>query len=332
MSSPRSLSKLAAASLVVGASCLVQRGSNYDASYSNCSPALSTLLGNVGRPVDYTFLQTRGGQKFMKGEALHASRESETAVNMTQEQMAASYSLLWSPGFLAKFSLSAVLLTAMHTLGMNRWVGGLSIAPILQRTSFLGFVPNLLLPLLSSSCCLLQLAINALVGAGGCAGFNTVLGPVRPFFLSTLAYLNWLAWPPPLGQGLLRLSLAFLPEVIDVWNRILLLWWKKKTEEGANSAKILVVLEIDIPSMGCVACINKIDGAIRQSAPSQIVDAKSWLDPNKPKGGGATIQCAVDSMGELNDVRDSILSTIERSGFSDSVILKESLVEDAIPR
>ena len=36
--------------------------------------------------------------------------------------------------------------------------------------------------LLSSSCCLLQLLLNLM--SVGCAGFNTVLGPLRPFFLA----------------------------------------------------------------------------------------------------------------------------------------------------
>ena len=42
--------------------------------------------------------------------------------------------------------------------------------------------------LLSSSCCALQLVLNAF--SVGCAGFNTVLGPLRPYLLALASVLQ----------------------------------------------------------------------------------------------------------------------------------------------
>jgi hypothetical protein len=137
-------------------------------------------------------------------------------------------------------------------------------------------------------------------------------------FLSLLAYFNWVA-PPPVGTGVLRLSLALLPEIVDIWNQ-LLTSSLKKSQMIASGASIQAVIEVEIPTMGCVACINKIDSVLRQSDPDRIVYATSWLDPVKEKGGRARVRCTVDHTDELNDVKALILQSIEGAGFSDPVI------------
>jgi hypothetical protein len=50
---------------------------------------------------------------------------------------------------------------------------------------FNGGPPQVLGPLMASACCALQLVMNLL--NAGCAKFNTILGPWRPFFLGALA-------------------------------------------------------------------------------------------------------------------------------------------------
>ena len=79
--------------------------------------------------------------------------------------------------------------------------------------------------LASSSCCLLQLALNGLSSLNvlhvGCAGFNKTLGPIRtPLRVISLAYLGGL-WVFTARRGiskrrvllntLLTLALMFLP-------------------------------------------------------------------------------------------------------------------------
>lgn len=256
--------------------------------------------------------------------------------SLPHQNSAESYALVWSPGFISKFTGLTALWAVLHVSGGTARIGSfLSHTIIPQLSTFSAVIattslPNVVLPLLSSSCCLLQLAINALVGAGGCAGFNTILGPVRPFFFSLLLYLQWIAPPLP-SEALLRLSLALLPELVYFWNEWSARSWKNKskTEKGTaiKSAAIEALIEVEIPTMGCVACINKINNSLRQAAPDhQIVDAVSWLDPGKEKGGRARIHCAVGSREELYAVRRSILQSIEGAGFS-GLIVSEKLEE-----
>lgn len=80
-----------------------------------------------------------------------------------------------------------------------------------------------LLGLLSSSCCALQLIFNAL--AWGCAGFNTILGPLRPTSLAMATLMQvsswYVAWERPWSQRkptilstVVVFGLALLPEVL----------------------------------------------------------------------------------------------------------------------
>lgn len=69
------------------------------------------------------------------------------------------------------------------------------------------------LPMLAGSCCFIQLVMNVL--AGGCAGFNSLLGPIRPLFLSLLVYITWIRYTDvPLWTHILRWFIALLPELV----------------------------------------------------------------------------------------------------------------------
>ena len=79
-----------------------------------------------------------------------------------------------------------------------------------------------LLGLLSSSCCALQLVLNAM--SLGCAGFNTVLGPWRPTVLAWTCLVqggSWVVawdrpyqWVPTATATVVVVSFALLPEVL----------------------------------------------------------------------------------------------------------------------
>eukprot|EP00392_Amoebophrya_sp_AT5.2_P009125 g9153.t1 len=84
---------------------------------------------------------------------------------------------------------------------------------------------DLLLSTLSGSCCALQLFLNLF--STGCAGFNTVIGQYRPFFLSLTTLSQGLAYRnldprnhtraqilSTLAASSLSLGLAFLPELL----------------------------------------------------------------------------------------------------------------------
>ena len=96
-----------------------------------------------------------------------------------------SYYLVWSPGiFLRTVVCFVTMLVLQLSLGRALSIsdGIRTPASPLAQSIWRDF----LLPLLSSACCGVQLLINALVGAGGCAGFNKWLGPLRPYFLGAM--------------------------------------------------------------------------------------------------------------------------------------------------
>jgi len=81
-------------------------------------------------------------------------------------------------------------------------------------------------------------------------------------------------------------------------------------------------VELDIPSMGCVACINKIDSSLRQCAPEKIQEAKSWLEKSETgKGGKARIDLALSADDDIAALADILVNTVRAAGF-DTCTLK----------
>jgi hypothetical protein len=236
------------------------------------------------------------------------------------QSSASAYNLIWSPGFSKNLSFATASLMVFHLLG-GRSLGQHFFWGARYLASPLASIfPNVLLPFLASACCLLQLAINFLVGAGGCAGFNTYLGPLRPYFLSLLVYLTIISRPSKASVSIIRFSMAFMPEVLHFWNKYVRYQWRRERSRETRDSILTAIVEIDVPTMGCVACINKIDASIRQCAPEHIIDATSWLDPALPKGGRTKVQVSATSEAELNSITQSILKSIEGAGFGGSSV------------
>lgn len=232
---------------------------------------------------------------------------------------ASAYNLIWSSGFSKNLSFATASLVVFHlfggrSLGKHFFSGARYLASPLAS-----MFPNVLLPFLASACCLLQLAINFLLGAGGCAGFNTYLGPLRPYFISLLAYLTIISRPSKVASvSLIRFSIAFMPELMHFWNKYERYQWRRERTSETRDSLLTAIVEIDVPTMGCVACINKIDASVRQCAPKHITDATSWLDSARPKGGRTKVQVSATSEAELNSITQSILKSIEGAGFGGS--------------
>jgi hypothetical protein len=258
--------------------------------------------------------------------------ESGSALQLTksstaEKPSASAYYLLWSPGFTKKLVLATFLLVLWHSFGspirkefFSTTINSAMIG-LLRPVAII--FPNVLLPLLSSACCLIQILLNFLVG--GCAGFNSFFGPVRPFFLSLLGYLTFVS-NPKVSVSILRFSIALLPELLHFWNRYARFQWRrgagtttvsssKSAVAAEESPVIKATIQLNIASMGCVACINKIDNSIRQAAPKSIEDATSWLDPSRTKGGGCTVRLSVGSKEELDALTQLIINEIEGAGF-----------------
>ncbi len=277
----------------------------------------------------------RGGEGLSEQTPL-ASTSASASVDSAETTPIArgseAYYLVWSPKFFATFALATILLTTTRHFGWDHRVLDLFSGSLRFLPS--GFLSNLVLPLLSSSCCAIQLAVNAIsvaiMGAGaGCIGFNTFLGPLRPYLLAVVvAYHTFQSTP---SATLFRYAIAFMPEFVFGWNEVLRSYWKKRnssmtagtTADGVSETTVQATLIVEVPTMGCVACVNKIESSLRSCAPDKIETASSWLNPKEnggKKGGRAKIEVKASSKGELDDLAKSLVGAIEDAGFQGSTI------------
>mmetsp|Transcript_24060 Transcript_24060/g.51021 ORF Transcript_24060/g.51021 Transcript_24060/m.51021 type:complete len:366 (+) Transcript_24060:109-1206(+) len=250
----------------------------------------------------------------------------------------AKYHLVWSPNFWKKMAISTTLWAILRYLFVKNSISfGLEkilfshdmhachgepaaaaangILRVLQT--------SIVLPLLSSSCCAIQLIINAISG-WGCAGFNTYLGPIRPILLPILLFSTWKLLPQrSLGWTIISLFLAFLPELVDIWNTNRSQQWQQKHDNSneqsisnSSSFPITAKLRLDIPTMGCVACVNKVDTSIRQcKSAANIRGEKSWLTDSSAKGGLAELSILANTNEEVDAIAEEVVTAVKDAGF-----------------
>jgi len=185
--------------------------------------------------------------------------------------------LLTDDGFLKKllFNLTSISLVIMATLSTSLFRTPAmklynaimdKMLDIAHRNAWW-----FLLATLSSSCCYLQLLLNAL--SVGCAGFNTVLGPVRPTLLAIGILSQGMSWYVALrvvrrpqwtlmaGSSIMMITLSLLPEILDFYTK-----WKMRTngvdETGSeNGDTVRIVFDMGT-SVGCAACVKSISGIL----------------------------------------------------------------------
>ncbi len=259
-------------------------------------------------------LSTRGAQTLsnpsisnFSSTERYISNDDDQSSNIAVANANSKYYLIWSPSFWKKTVVSTIII-----LLLDKRIPLYFAKPCHQSR-----ITAVALPLLSSSCCAIQLLINALSG-WGCAGFNSVLGPVRPILLSLLLFSTWkLSSQRPIGWTILSLFLAFLPELVHTFNLIKTTQWKKRQISIQNTDVVTAKLQLAIPGMGCVACVNKIDASIRHcKSATRITQEKSWLNaPEMGKGGMAELIISASSDEEVDDIVKSVISTIREAGF-----------------
>ena len=226
------------------------------------------------------------------------------------DRTSAKYHLIWSEKFGKRMLTSTVVWMMVHYI----------FAKKLEKILF--STPKIVLPLLSSSCCAIQLLINTISGIG-CAGFNTYLGPIRPILLPVLLLSTWkLLSQRSLEWTIISLLLAFLPEMVDVWNKIRQIQQKQSyIDDFSTSLPISAKLRLNCPTMGCVACVNKIDSSIRQCkfSSANIKEETSWLTNGSEKGGMAEMMIQGKNNDEIDDVVKEVMSALEKAGFKCTV-------------
>lgn len=175
--------------------------------------------------------------------------------------------------------------------------------------------------LLSSSCCALQLILN--IFNFGCAGFNTYLGPLRPFFLAWTICLNARMWQmamPNIGlpstpeyylpsiiiSTSLAAFLSLLPEITDSLNSRGSSAPLVKMPTNGTVTEVVLSLE----GLGCVACTSAVQGAIQNAANAQVVTTNVSLEEKFAK---ITLLC--DEVEAKDRIVPDLISRIVDAGF-----------------
>merc|ERR1712070_812074 len=176
--------------------------------------------------------------------------------------------LLHSPGFGSSFFRSLVCLGLLHQLAFktlgHHWDAvwqRLQVELLLTVSAWQWWS---LMGLLSSACCLLQVVLNLF--SLGCAGFNTYLGPLRPFFLSVtlllqihswrLAYANPLVdWQYTIVGTAVAIPLSLMPEALYLYHLI-------SNVKGGGTVQSVVRLQLE--GMGCISCATTVRNLAQQ--------------------------------------------------------------------
>ena len=242
--------------------------------------------------------------------------------------------LVWEDGFGSRFA-GSLLVCCVLAVGASRspeaWLPAAHGAQAALRRQLLRLCHRLewwsALGLLSSSCCALQLLLNSL--SFGCAGFNTVLGPLRPQLLAlttTLQLGMWHAllgsggmgagaprWPAALAASGVAATLALLPEGLHAWvNR-----GDTAAAAPSYSNPSPSVLDVRVGGMGCTACTAKVKGALE--AMPEVLSATVSLQTESASlrlVNTARSSAAVDD----SDFRRRVASTLIDAGFEPSSV------------
>lgn len=201
-----------------------------------------------------------------------------------------SYHFVFSPGFGHKYVTTLLLLSVLygavrHTPALLDWVTSLYESTIIRMMRVAHSLTWWsVIALLSSSCCAFQLVLN--VFSVGCAGFNTVLGPFRPYLMAMATWGQVWMWASMEKQlqysaakwsTLVTLLLSFLPELVFLSS---MMTDQMYAENGANQVGGHRV-DLTIQGMGCVACVETIKNAIRTFPPARPGTATVFLATGK---------------------------------------------------
>jgi len=176
-----------------------------------------------------------------------------------------------------------------------------------------------LLPLLSSSCCAIQILLNVLAGGVGCVGFNSVLGPLRPYFISLLIVTS--SSSRTFASLVLNWCIALMPEIVYLVNQRQIFTQNQTSGDFSQPLDhwgYEATIHLKIKDMGCAACVNKINESMRRldknNGDKYIKRAESWLN-DEEKGGRARLVIALSNEDEIDILVKDAVQIVERAGF-----------------
>ena len=235
------------------------------------------------------------------------------AATTTEVVMAVREHLLWDEGFPGRLALSLAVCAAAASLPVSSPVQAALGAQLTRLAARLEWWSAL--GLLSSSCCLLQLLLNTL--SVGCAGFNTLLGPTRPYMMAITLSLQAAMWRAravshasvlaAAGVTLLTAALTFLPELLHLWTARRV---GARGALGSSAESTARELKVHITGMGCVACAAKVKTTVEalDGVEQCEVDLQSALATVKLREGLASPDVA-------SGVERRMGEALRRAGF-----------------
>ena len=214
---------------------------------------------------------------------------------------------------------------------------------IWSRTQTWKRAQQVVLPMLSSACCLFQILLNLF--SVGCAGFNTYLGPIRPISIGLLSYFSIVSLPIQLSStkhsqlffSVLKYTsywaISLLPELLYIWNNRNVSWpymsHKKEsiTKQKLNEETKTVNIQLHIPTMGCSACVNKVDTSLSKFLKNTLRydQSEQNIDTSSSRSGkinitGVTIRSwlldAKNRGDEKNEEHPSSQMKLEKGGIA----------------
>ncbi len=93
---------------------------------------------------------------------------------------------------------------------------------------------------------------------------------------------------------------------------------EKESETLSPSLPFEAKVRLTIPTMGCVACVNKVDSSIRRcvsAANNNIREEKSWLADDLAKGGVAEVTLSGKTREEIDGVVEEVIAAVHDAGF-----------------
>lgn len=231
-----------------------------------------------------------------------------------------SYHLIFTPGFLPSL-LFWIVIQASVVFVASRWSWARfkvidSYEWLLQRTMMFSHEIAWwsLISLLSSSCCALQLLLNLF--SVGCAGFNTVLGPLRPFFIALAFHGQIFMWsqlqlqlqiPRAILGTAITAAVTFMPEALYMYTHKIM----GEGGRGQHDATVskTQVCQVGIKGMACIACVHTIKNAITStpgvsSASVSLKDAKAIV--------------SIEESANESTVSAAVMESISDAGFDAS--------------
>jgi len=166
--------------------------------------------------------------------------------------------------------------------------------------------------LLSSSCCALQLLLNAL--NFGCAGFNVVLGPIRPFLCALTVCIQGAVWFTALYKPFQLIYVApctLVAAVLTLLPELTAMWVSRNKGSGASALEVQSSAVLAVEGMGCVACTKKV-AEVLDKLPV-VLSREISLERKE-----VTISLAVSEANAQKEILPELIAGINDAGFEAS--------------